>query len=68
VTVTAVDVDDDALARAQRILGTRTKRDTINVALREVIRVRAVADLVRVLGDDVIDVIDRHDAWGHPAP
>ena len=68
MTVTAVDVDDDALARAQRILGTRTKRDTINLALREVIRVRAAADLVRVLGDDVIDAVDRQDAWGHPAP
>lgn len=33
---TLVDVDEDALASATRALGTRTKKDTINAALREV--------------------------------
>ncbi|QSB14506.1 type II toxin-antitoxin system VapB family antitoxin [Natronosporangium hydrolyticum] len=31
-----VDVDDDALAEAQRVLGTATKKDTVNAALVEV--------------------------------
>jgi Arc/MetJ family transcription regulator len=30
-----VDVDDEALAEASRLLGTKTKRDTVNTALRE---------------------------------
>ena len=33
MTRTVVDLDDGALAFAQRQLGTRTKRDTINRAL-----------------------------------
>lgn len=33
---TLVDVDDAALSRAAQILGTATKKDTINEALREV--------------------------------
>lgn len=36
VTRTLVDVDDDALAEAARELGTTTKVETINRALREV--------------------------------
>lgn len=30
---TMIDVDDDALARAARELGTTTKKDTVNAAL-----------------------------------
>jgi len=33
---TLVDVDEEALAAAAKALGTSTKRDTINGALREV--------------------------------
>lgn len=33
---TVIDVDDDALAEAARYLGTTTKRDTVNAALREI--------------------------------
>ncbi|MGW9209583.1 type II toxin-antitoxin system VapB family antitoxin [Embleya sp. NPDC055664] len=33
---TLIDVDENALAEAARILGTTTKRDTINGALRSV--------------------------------
>lgn len=36
VARTLVDVDEDALASATKALGTRTKKDTINEALREV--------------------------------
>ncbi|MEV5704284.1 type II toxin-antitoxin system VapB family antitoxin [Actinoallomurus sp. NPDC052274] len=34
MTKILVAVDDDALAAAAEILGTRTKRDTVNTALR----------------------------------
>jgi Arc/MetJ family transcription regulator len=36
MTRTLVDLDDEALAVAARVLGTTTKKDTINAALREV--------------------------------
>ncbi len=46
---TTIDLDRDALERAQQILGTRTIRDTVDKALREVDRVAALrraADLI----------------------
>jgi len=30
-----IDIDDDALAEASALLGTKTKKDTVNAALRE---------------------------------
>lgn len=36
MTKTLVDVDDEQLAAAQRVLQTQTKKDTVNAALREV--------------------------------
>jgi Arc/MetJ family transcription regulator len=38
MTKILVDVDDEALAEAGRLLGTKTKRDTVNTALRETIQ------------------------------
>jgi len=35
VTVTQIDVDDSALEEAMRLSGARTKKDTVNLALRE---------------------------------
>lgn len=34
---TNIDIDDDVLHEAQRLLGTRTKRETVNMALRELV-------------------------------
>lgn len=36
----SVEVDDEALEEARALLGTRTKKDTINTALLEVVRRR----------------------------
>jgi len=33
---TMIDIDDELLAEAARLLGTRTKKETVNTALREV--------------------------------
>jgi Arc/MetJ family transcription regulator len=41
---TLVDIDTELLEQARRILGTDTKKDTVNSALREVVRVWAVAE------------------------
>jgi Arc/MetJ family transcription regulator len=42
---TVIDLDDELLTSVARELGTRTKKDTVNAALREVLanRRRAVA-------------------------
>lgn len=34
MSLTQVDIDDDALAEAMRLSGARTKKDTVNLALR----------------------------------
>ncbi len=43
-----VELDEDLLLEVQSILGTRTIRETIEVALREVIRSQARREEVRV--------------------
>jgi hypothetical protein len=47
---TTVDVDDEAAEQAAKVLGTRTLKDTVNAALREVLaaeRRRRLAARVR---------------------
>jgi Arc/MetJ family transcription regulator len=58
MSMTAVDIDDAVLDRARAILGTKTKKDTINAALREVVRRRAAAELVELLKSDAIEIRD----------
>ena len=36
MTKTLIEIDDEYLAAAQQALGTSTKKDTVNAALREV--------------------------------
>jgi Arc/MetJ family transcription regulator len=48
VALTQIDIDEDALGEAMRLSGTRTKKDTVNLALREfAARHRRVAALER---------------------
>ena len=46
---TPIEIDDEALAIAAEVLGTKSKKDTVNAALREVgqrlVRMRALARL-----------------------
>lgn len=35
MAVTQIDLDDEALAEAMRLSGARTKKETVNLALRE---------------------------------
>ncbi len=34
---TNVEIDDAVMAEAQRLIGTRTKRETVDIALRELV-------------------------------
>ncbi|MFI9509790.1 type II toxin-antitoxin system VapB family antitoxin [Nocardia sp. NPDC052566] len=68
---TMIDVDDDALAKVSSLLGTDTKKDTVNAALHEVIaQRRRAAALERMLArsrageyDDVIAPGRKAEAW-----
>lgn len=59
MTKTLIDIDDAALARAQRILGTKTKKDTVNRALGDVVALAARRrDLRRLTDNDLVDLAD----------
>ncbi|WP_063035374.1 type II toxin-antitoxin system VapB family antitoxin [Nocardia grenadensis] len=46
-----IEVDDEALAEAQRLLGTGTKKDTVNAALIEVSRRLKRVQALNALGE-----------------
>ena len=47
--ITQIDIDDEALADAMRLSGERTKKDTVNLALREYVERHArIAALQRL--------------------
>ncbi|MFJ4966595.1 hypothetical protein EES43_11835 [Streptomyces sp. ADI96-02] len=56
---TVIDLDDEALEAAARELGTTTKRDTINTALREIVernrRLRALHELQEIVQEGGLD-------------
>ena len=55
MALTTLDLDDEALAAAMKLAGVRTKKDAVNVALREyAARHRRIAALERYaeLGSD----------------
>jgi Arc/MetJ family transcription regulator len=41
---TVIDVDDELLAEASEVLGTATKKDTVNAALANVVNARRVRE------------------------
>lgn len=61
MSMTAVDIDDAILDQARTILGTKTKKDTINVALQEVVRRRAAVELIELLKSDAIEIRDHEE-------
>lgn len=59
MTKTLIDVDDDDLAAAQQALRTKTKKDTVNVALREAVALAARRrDLQRLTSDSLAGLAD----------
>ncbi|GCB49642.1 type II toxin-antitoxin system VapB family antitoxin [Streptomyces sp. NL15-2K] len=57
---TVIDLDDEALEAAAKELGTTTKRDTINTALREVTaryrRLRALDEARELAAEGALDI------------
>lgn len=64
---TSLDIDEEQLSRAQRVLGTKGVKDTIDRALEEVLRAdlrRQLAERIRTgegidRGDDLLDASRR---------
>ena len=68
---TLIDVDDALLEAARDVLGTSTKKDTVNAALREVIAARARSEAALKLiewgqRNEPWDDSIRDRAWRHP--
>jgi len=67
MTKTLIDLDDEALAEAARLLGTSSKKDTVNAALREIIdrrrRAAAIARMREMVAEGEIDfsVVEKGD-------
>ncbi|MEV1240954.1 type II toxin-antitoxin system VapB family antitoxin [Nonomuraea sp. NPDC052129] len=68
MTKTLIDLDDEALAEAAKLLGTSSKKDTVNAALREIVdrrrRAAAVARMREMVAQGEIDfsAIDKSDS------
>jgi Arc/MetJ family transcription regulator len=67
---TLIDVDDEALGRAARVLGTTTKVETVNRALRLVAESAGrqaerdrFDDLLDLVGDRLAETDVRAEAW-----
>ena len=59
MTKTLIEIDDEYLAAAQQALGTSTKKDTVNAALREVTALAARRrDLDRLASHGLPDLED----------
>ena len=55
-----IDIDDEALDRAAEILGTKTKKDTVNTALHETVqrldRAAALAEMRELVAEGGVDL------------
>ncbi|KAB8181879.1 type II toxin-antitoxin system VapB family antitoxin [Microbispora catharanthi] len=60
MTKTVIDLDDAALAEAAKLLGTSSKKDTVNAALREIVdrrrRAAAIARMREMVAEGEIDL------------
>jgi len=68
MTKILVDVNDAMLAEAMELLGTTTKKDTVNHALEEVVarhrRIRAFNELAALFDSGRLDFSDLEKEWG----
>ncbi len=62
---TSVDVDQDIARQAAAILGTKTLRETIDAALREVVQAKRRIELIAILSQEGrFDFEAAEHAWG----
>jgi Arc/MetJ family transcription regulator len=53
---TTLDLPDDLLQEAQRLLGFKSKTDVVVLSLRELVRRRRLEGLKEILGDVRLDI------------
>ena len=53
---TTLDIPEDLLEEARRLLGFKSKTDTIILALRELVRRQRIQELKEMMGDVRLDV------------
>jgi len=65
---TTLDIDEDMLSKAREILGTRGVKDTVDEALREVVRIEAGKRLIARLkeNEDLRNPEIMGQAWPQP--
>lgn len=61
---TLIDLDDELLARTQEILGTATKKDTVNEAMRRVVREGAVREFMEMAREGAFKDLGDPDVMG----
>lgn len=62
---TSVEVDQDIVRQAAAILGTRTLRETIDAALRDVVNAKRRLELIALLSEEGRFDLDAGErAWG----
>jgi len=68
-SITVENVDDEQLAQAAKILGTDSPQDTVNQALREVVRLRMIGEYVHLMKRSAADEFEdpRAVAWQSPS-
>lgn len=47
---TNIEIDDDVLREAQKVVGTKTKRETVDYALREIVARQKRLDFLKLRG------------------
>jgi len=69
VSRTVIDTNDELLERARAVLGTGTKKDTVNAALAQVVALNARRQFLDDARDgDLADAVDDEEmeqAWRH---
>ncbi|MEV0528071.1 type II toxin-antitoxin system VapB family antitoxin [Streptomyces sp. NPDC050439] len=69
MTKMLIDIDDEALAEAQKILGTATKKDTVNQALADIrqrsVRAQARRELAQLVASGAIDLDALNEKHGY---
>ncbi len=52
----SITIDPELLEESRRLAGVKTKRDTVELALREFVRNRRAHELAKLEGSDIIDM------------
>ncbi|MBX3088042.1 MAG: hypothetical protein KF742_06100 [Cryobacterium sp.] len=68
MTKRAIEINEEDLARAKELLGTKSNRETIALALKEVIAVEAGRKYIQLLRSGHLSIMadkeERRRAWG----